>query len=131
MKRRTLLALVLGLMLAACGTPSPNRMHSVDIVSGDGELAFEIKMNGCFVFDAVVHNRTDGAMGGLAATLTARSSGNEAVGDVILVFPATKAGGQARAERIHGATGIIRTARDSRAGLKPICRGVHYSLTYY
>ena len=53
------------------------------------------------------------------------------MGSVNLVFPATKAGGQARAERIHGATGIIRTARDSRAGLKPICRNVHYSLTYY
>jgi hypothetical protein len=118
-------------MLTACGTPSPNRMHSVDIVSGDGELAFEIKMNGCFVFDAVVHNRSGGGLGGLAATLSARTSNNEAVGSVILVFPATKAGGQARAERIHGATGIIRAARDSHAGLKSICRNVHYNLTYY
>jgi hypothetical protein len=117
-------------MLAACGTPSPNRMHVVDVVSGDGELAFEIKMNGCWIFDAVVHNRTDSTMGGLGATLIARSGG-EAVGSINLVFPATKAGGQARAERIHGATGIIRAARDSHAGLKSICRNVHYNLTYY
>ena len=54
--RGRLFLIVLGLLLAACGTASPNRMHSVDIVSGDGTLAFEIKMNGCYVFDAVVRN---------------------------------------------------------------------------
>ncbi len=129
--RRLLLPIALGLALAACGTPSPNRMHSVDIVSGDGALAFEIKMNGCYVFDAVVRNRSDGAMGGLGATLVARSAGNEPRGSVNLVFPATRAGGQARAERIHGATGLLRTARDSRAGLKPLCPSLRYSLTYY
>ncbi len=128
--RGKLYPIVVILALAACGTPSPNRMHAVDVVSGDGQLAFEIKMNGCWVFDAVVHNRSGGDLGGLGATLTARSGG-EAVGSINLVFPATKAGGQARAERIHGATGIIRTARDSHAGLKPICRNVRYSLTYY
>ncbi len=129
--RRMLLPIVLGLTLAACGTPSPNRMHSVDIVSDDGTLAFEIKMNGCYVFDAVVRNRSDGAKGGLGATLVARSAGNEPRGSVILVFPATRAGGQARAERIHGATGLLRTARDSRAGLKPLCPSLKYILTYY
>ncbi len=129
--RRIRLPIALGLTLAACGTPSPNRMHSVDIVSGDGTLAFEIKMNGCYVFDAVVRNRSDGAKGGLGATLVARSAGNEPRGSVILVFPATRAGGQARAERIHGATGLLRTARDSRAGLKPLCPKLKYSLTYY
>jgi hypothetical protein len=105
-------------------------MHSVDIVSGDGELAFEIKMNGCYVFDAVVRNRSDAARGGLGTTLVARK-GSESRGSVILVFPATRAGGQARAERIHGATGLLRTARDSRAGLKPLCPNLRYSLTYY
>ena len=129
--RRLLLPLVLGLALAACGTPSPNRMHSVDIVSGDGALAFEINMNGCYVFDAVVHNRSHGAMGGLGATLVARSAAGALQGSVILVFPATRAGGQARAERIHGATGLLRTARDSRAGLKPLCPSLRYTLTYY
>ncbi len=129
--RRKLIPLVLGVALAACGTPSPNRMHSVDIVSVDGALSFEIKMNGCYVFDAVVRNRSDGDVGGLAATLVARSAGNEPRGSVILIFPATGAGGQARAERIHGATGLLRTARDSRAGLKPLCPSLKYSLTYY
>ncbi len=129
--RRMRLPIVLGLTLAACGTPSPNRMHSVDIVSGDGALAFEIKMNGCYIFDAVVRNRTDSSKGGLGATLVARSAENEAQGSVILVFPSTRAGGQARAERIHGATGLLRTARDSRAGLKPLCPSLIYSLTYY
>ncbi len=129
--RRIGLPIALGLTLAACGTPSPNRMHSVDIVSGDGTLAFEIKMNGCYVFDAVVRNRSDSAKGGLGATLVARSAGNEPRGSVILVFPATRAGGQARAERIHGATGLLRTARDSRAGLKPLCPSLKYILTYY
>ena len=129
--RRVLLPIALGLALAACGTPSPNRMHSVDIVSGDGALAFEIKMNGCFVFDAVVRNKTDSAIGGLGATLTARSAAGEPRGSVNLIFPATRAGGQARAERIHGATGLIRTARDSRAGLKPLCPNLRYTLTYY
>lgn len=129
--RRKLFTLVLGLMLAACGTPSPNRMHSVDIVTGEGELVFEIKMNGCYVFDAVVHNRSDGDLGGLGATLVARSADNQFQGSVNLVFPATRAGGQARAERIHGATGLLRTARDSRAGLKPLCPSLRYSLTYY
>lgn len=123
--------IVLGLVLAACAAPSPNRMHMVDIVSGDGEVAFEIKMNGCFVFDAVVHNRSGSDRGGLGATLVARSSSNETLGSVNLVFPPTRAGGQARAARIHGATGVIRTARDSRAGLKPLCPGLDYSLTYY
>jgi hypothetical protein len=123
--------MVLILALAACSTASPNRMHSVDIVSGDGELAFEIKMNGCYVFDAVVRNRSGSAMGGLGATLTARSAGNEPRGGVNFIFPATRAGGQARAERIHGATGLLRTARDSRAGLKPLCPNLRYSLTYY
>lgn len=129
--RRKLIPLVLSFALAACGTPSPNRMHSVDIVTGEGDLAFEIKMNGCYVFDAVVHNRSDGDVGGLGATLVARSAGNETQGSVQLIFPATRAGGQARAERIHGATGLLRTARDSRAGLKPLCPGLLYSLTYY
>ena len=129
--RRLLLPLVLGLALAACGTPSPNRMHSVDIVSGDGALAFEINMNGCYVFDAVVHNRSHGARGGLGTTLVARSAAGALQGSVILVFPATRAGGQARAERIHGATGLLRTARDSRAGLKPLCPSLRYTLTYY
>ncbi len=129
--RRALLPLALGLALAACTTPSPNRMHSVDIVSGDGALAFEINMNGCYVFDAVVRNRSDGAMGGLGATLTARSVAGELRGSVNLIFPATRAGGRARAERIHGATGLLRTARDSRAGLKPLCPNLRYSLTYY
>ncbi len=129
--RRLLFPIALGLTLAACGTPSPNRMHSVDIVSGDGTLAFEIKMNGCYVFDAVVRNRSDSAKGGLGTTLVARSAGNEIQGSVILVFPATRAGGQARAERIHGATGLLRTARDSRAGLKPLCPSLKYVLTYY
>ena len=129
--RRRLFLIVLGLALAACGTPSPNRMHSVDIVSGDGTLGFEIKMNGCYVFDAVVRNRTDGAIGGLGATLVARSAAGELRGSVNLIFPATRAGGQARAERIHGATGLLRTARDSRAGLKPLCPSLRYSLTYY
>ncbi len=129
--RRALLPLALGLTLAACATPSPNRMHSVDIVSGDGALAFEIKMNGCFVFDAVVRNRSDSAIGGLGATLTARSAAGELRGSVNLIFPATQAGGRARAERIHGATGLIRTARDSRAGLKPLCPNLRYTLTYY
>jgi hypothetical protein len=125
-----LVLIVLSLALAACGTPSPNRMHSVDIVSEDGELAFEIKMNGCYVFDAVVRNRSDAARGGLGTTLVARKGG-ETQGSVILVFPATRAGGQARAERIHGATGLLRTARDSRAGLKPLCPNLRYTLTYY
>ena len=129
--RRIRLPIALGLTLAACGTPSPNRMHSVDIVSGDGTLAFEIKMNGCYVFDAVVRNRSDNAKGGLGATLVARAAGNDPRGSVILVFPATRAGGQARAERIHGATGLLRTARDSRAGLKPLCPKLKYILTYY
>ena len=129
--RRALFPIVLGLALAACGTPSPNRMHSVDIVSGDGALAFEIKMNGCYVFDAVVHNRSHSAMGGLGTTLVARSAAGEIRGSVNLVFPATRAGGQARAERIHGATGLLRTARDSRAGLKPLCPSLRYTLTYY
>jgi hypothetical protein len=129
--RRLLLPLVLGLTLAACGTPSPNRMHSVDIVTGDGALAFEIKMNGCYVFDAVVRNRSGKAMGGLGTTLVARSAAGETQGSVILVFPGTRAGGQVRASRIHGATGLIRTARDSRAGLKPLCPNLKYSLTYY
>ncbi len=123
--------IVLGLVLAACGTPSPNRMHSVDIVSGDGALAFEIKMNGCYVFDAVVRNRSDSAMGGLGATLVARAAAGEPQGSVNLVFPGTRAGGQARAERIHGASGLLRTARDSRAGLKPLCPSLKYTLTYY
>jgi hypothetical protein len=129
--RRVLLPIILGLTLAACGTPSPNRMHNVDIVSGDGTLAFEIKMNGCYVFDAVVRNRTESAKGGLAATLVVRSAENEPRGSVIFVFPATRAGGQVRAERIHSATGLLRTARDSRAGLKPLCPSLKYSLTYY
>ncbi len=129
--RRMLLPIALGLTLAACSTPSPNRMHSVDIVSGDGALAFEIKMNGCYIFDAVVRNRTDSSRGGLGATLVARSADDDLRGSVILVFPATRAGGQARAERIHGATGLLRTARDSRAGLKPLCPNLNYSLTYY
>ncbi len=130
--RRALLPLVLlGLALAACTTASPNRMHSVDIVSGDGTLAFEIKMNGCYIFDAVVRNRTGSSKGGLGATLVASSADNDLRGSVILVFPATRAGGQARAERIHGATGLLRTARDSRAGLKPLCPNLKYSLTYY
>ncbi len=128
---RKLFPLVLSLALAACASPSPNRMHSVDIVSGDGALAFEIKMNGCYVFDAVVRNRSDSARGGLGATLVARSAGDEPRGSVNLIFPATRAGGQARAERIHGATGLLRTARDSRAGLKPLCPSLRYSLTYY
>lgn len=128
--RARLLLIVLSLALAACGTPSPNRMHSVDIVSEDGELAFEIKMNGCYVFDAVVRNRSDAARGGLGTTLVARKGG-ATQGSVILVFPATRAGGQARAERIHGATGLLRTARDSRAGLKPLCPSLRYTLTYY
>ena len=122
---------LLGLTLAACASPSPNRMHSVDIVTGEGELAFEIKMNGCYVFDAVVYNRSDGGVGGLSATLVAHAADNEPQGSVILIFPATRAGGQARAERIHGATGLIRTARDSRAGLKPLCPNLRYKLTYY
>ncbi len=129
--RPMLLPIVIGLTLAACGTPSPNRMHSVDIVSGDGVLAFEIKMNGCYVFDAVVRNRSRGTMGGLSATLFALSAGNELQGSVELIFPETRAGGQVRAERIHGATGVLRTARDSRAGLKPLCPGLRYSLTFY
>ncbi len=129
--RHKLFPLVLTLALAACSTASPNRMHSVDIMSGDGALAFEIKMNGCYVFDAVVRNRSDSARGGLGATLVARSAGNELRGSVNLIFPATRAGGQARAERIHGATGLLRTARDSRAGLKPLCPNLRYSLTYY
>ena len=129
--RRTIFPLALGLTLAACATPSPNRMHSVDIVSGDGALAFEIKMNGCYVFDAVVRNKTDSARGGLGATLVARGASNETRGRVNLIFPGTRAGGQARAERIHGASGLLRTARDSRAGLKPLCPGLRYSLTYY
>ncbi len=128
---RGLLSLAVGLALTACATPSPNRMHSVDIVSDDGALAFEIKMNGCYVFDAVVRNRSDGARGGLGATLVARSAGEEPRGSVILVFPATRAGGQVRAARIHGATGLLRTARDSRAGLKPLCPSLRYSLTFY
>ena len=98
--RRMLLPIALGLTLAACGTPSPNRMHSVDILSGDGTLAFEIKMNGCYIFDAVVRNRTDSSRGGLGATLVARSAGNDLRGSVILVFPATRAGGQVRADKI-------------------------------
>ena len=129
--RRNIFALGLGLMLAACGTASPNRMHSVDIVTGEGELAFEIKMNGCYVFDAVVRNRSDRALGGLGATLTARATGNEPRGSVNFIFPATPAGGQARADRIHGATGLLRTARDSRAGPKPLCPNLRYTLTYY
>ncbi len=129
--RHKLFPLVLTLALAACSTASPKRMHSVDIVSGDGALAFEINMNGCYVFDAVVHNRSHGAKGGVGATLVARSAAGALQGGVILVCPATRAGGQARAERIHGATGLLRTARDSRAGLKPLCPNLRYSLTYY
>ncbi|MEE9210734.1 MAG: hypothetical protein V3U23_09800 [Kiloniellales bacterium] len=129
--RRTFFPLALGLALAACASPSPNRMHSVDIVTRDGALAFEIKMNGCYVFDAVVRNRSDSARGGLGATLVARANSDEPQGSVNLIFPATRAGGQARAERIHGATGLLRTARDSRAGLKPLCPSLRYSLTYY
>jgi hypothetical protein len=106
-------------------------MHSVDIVSDDGALAFEIKMNGCYVFDAVVRNGSDSAMGGLAATLVVRSAGSEPQGSVDFIFPSTRAGGQVRAERIHGATGLLRTARDSRAGLKPLCQSLRYTLTYY
>ena len=117
---RKLFPLVLSLALSACASPSPNRMHSVDIVSGDGALAFEIKMNGCYVFDAVVRNRSDSARGGLGATLVARSAGDEPRGSVNLIFPATRAGGQARAERLHGATGLLRTARDSRARWMPL-----------
>ena len=129
--RLLFLPLVLVLTLAACGTPSPNRMHSVDIVSPDGTLAFEIKMNGCYVFDAVVYNRSGNAVGGLGTTLVARSAAGEIKGSVILVFFGTRAGGQVRASRIHGATGLIRTARDSRAGLKPLCPNLSYTLTYY
>ncbi len=106
-------------------------MHSVDIVSGDGALAFEIKMNGCYIFDAVVRNRSRSAMGGLGVTLVARSAAGEPRGSVNLIFPATQAGGQARAERIHGATGLLKTARDSRAGLKPLCPSLRYGLTFY
>ena len=126
-----LLPIALGLTLTACGTPSPNRMHNVDIISGDGALAFEIKMNGCYIFDAVVRNNSNSSRGGLGATLVARSADNDLRGSVILVFPATRAGGQARAERIHGATGLLRTARESRAGLKPLCPTLKYVLTYY
>ncbi len=129
--RRLLFPIALGLALAACGTPSPSRMHSVDIVSGDGALAFEIKMNGCYVFDAVVRNRSRNAMGGLSATLVARATGSELRGSVDFIFPETRAGGQARALRIHSATGLLKTARDSRAGLKPLCPGLRYSLTFY
>ena len=129
--RRMLLPIALGLILAACGTPSPNRMHSVDIVSVDGALTFEIKMNGCYVFDAVVRNNSNSARGGIGATLVAQTTGGEPQSSINLVFPATQAGGQARAERIHGATGLLRTARDSRAGLKPLCLGLNYNLTYY
>ncbi len=129
--RRVFLPVALGLALAACGTPSTNRMHSVDIVSGDGALAGESNKNGSNVFDAVGRNPSGSAMGGLGATLVARSAAGEFRGSVNLIVPATRAGGQARAERILGATGLLRTARDSRAGLKPLCPGLRYNLTFY
>ena len=126
------LALVLlSVVLASCGTEGPARMHTVDVVTDDGALAFEIKMNGCWIYDAVVHNRSGADIGGIGATLSARSRQNENLGSVDFIFPATRAGARARADKISGATGMFKTARDSRAGLKPRCGSVGYTLRYY
>ncbi|MCH9012695.1 MAG: hypothetical protein IIA68_06505 [Proteobacteria bacterium] len=128
----TKLALILlSLVLASCGAERPARMHTVDVVTDDGALAFEIKMNGCWVYDAVVHNRSAADIGGIGATLSARSGQNENLGSINMVFPATRAGARARADNIRGATGMFKTARDSRAGLKPRCENVGYTLRYY
>ena len=123
--------ILLSLVLASCGTEGPARMHTVDVVTDDGALAFEIKMNGCWIYDAVVHNRSGADIGGIGATLSARSRQNENLGSVNLIFPATRAGARARADTISGATGMFKTARDSRAGLKPRCESVGYTLRYY
>ncbi len=121
----------MSLVLAACAAEGPTRMHTVDVVADDGALAFEIKMNGCWIYDAVVHNRSGADIGGIGATLVAHSGQNENLGSVNLIFPATRAGARARAEAIKGATGMFKTARDSHAGLKPKCKSVGYTLRYY
>ncbi len=123
--------ILLGFVLAACAAEGPARMHTVDVVTDDGALAFEIKMNGCWIYDAVVHNRSGADIGGIGATLSARSRQNENLGSVNLIFPATRAGARARADTIRGATGMFKTARDSRAGLKPRCASVGYTLRHY
>ena len=123
--------ILLSLVLASCGTEGPARMHTVDVVTDDGALAFEIKMNGCWIYDAVVHNRSGADIGGIGATLSARSRQNENLGSVNIIFPATRAGARARADTIRGATGMFKTARDSHAGLKPRCESVGYTLRYY
>ena len=123
--------ILLGFVLASCAAEGPSRMHTVDVVTDDGALAFEIKMNGCWIYDAVVHNRSGADIGGIGATLSARSRQNENLGSVNLIFPATRAGARARADTIRGATGMFKTARDSRAGLKPRCESVGYTLRYY
>ncbi len=123
--------LLVSLVRASCGTDRPARLHSVDVVTRDGELAFEIKMNGCFVYDAVVQNRSTRDKGSIGTTLTARSPQNESLGSVNITFPSTKAGGTARANGISGNTGMFKSARDVRAGLKPLCPEVAYTLEYY
>ncbi len=127
---RLALMVLLGLVLVSCGTERPTRLHTVDVVTDDGALAFEIKMNGCWIYDAVVHNRSAADIGGIGATLSARSRQNENLGSVNIVFPATRAGTKARAGDIGGATGMFKTARDSHAGLRPRCESVSYTLRY-
>ncbi len=123
--------ILVSLVLASCGTDRPARLHTVDMVTRDGALAFEIKMNGCFVYDAVVRNRSTRDMGAIGTTLTARSPKNESLGSVNITFPSTKAGGRARTNGISGNTGMFKTARDIRVGLKPLCPDVAYTLEYY
>ncbi len=123
--------ILVSLVLASCGTDRAARLHTVDVVTRDGALAFEIKMNGCFVYDAVVHNRSARDMGSIGTTLTAHSPQSEKLGSVNITFPSTKAGGRARANGISGTTGMFKTARDIHAGLKPLCPKVAYTLDYY
>ncbi len=60
--------ILLGFDLAACAAEGPAPMHTVDVVTDDGALAFEIKMNGCWIYDAVVHNSSGADIGGIGAT---------------------------------------------------------------
>ena len=123
--------ILLGLVLAACGTGGAARMHTVDVLTEDGALAFEIKMNGCWVFDAVVHNRSGGDRGGIGTTLSAHSAQNQKLGSINMTFPATRAGGRARADGFGGSTGLLSTGRDSRTGPDHACKNVNYTLRYY
>jgi hypothetical protein len=123
--------ILLSLVLAACGGGGAARMHTVDVVTDDGALAFEIKMNGCWVYDAVVHNRSAEDRGGIGASLSAHSAQNQELGSINMTFPATRAGGRARADGFGGSTGLLRTGRDSRTGPDHACQNVGYTLRYY